>query len=57
MYEYDIPTATSMRLLNTLQFLTEEVILKRSASDYPAAEQAEARRNAIYAELATRLGS
>lgn len=38
MYEYDIPTATSMRLLNTLQFLTEEVILKRSASDYPAAE-------------------
>ncbi|MGH3974678.1 MAG: hypothetical protein ACRDS9_15310 [Pseudonocardiaceae bacterium] len=57
MYDYDLPTATSMRLLNTMQFLAEEVILKRCANDNAASEKAEARRKAIYAELATRLGA
>lgn len=56
MYDFDLTTATGARLLNALQFLSEEGILKRSASKYDEVEKIEARRNAVYAELVTRLG-
>lgn len=55
MYEFDLTTATGARLLNTLQFLSEEAVIQRCASKYDAAEKAEARRNAVYAELTSRL--